>query len=482
MAVFLAPGFLQSTFFVPGGNSPAVGGQLFFYAAGTTTKTSAFTDNTASASHTNPIVLDSGGNIPNGAEIWFTSGQTYKAVFAPANDTDPPTSPYWIRDNLPGINDVTTQEWVAGPTPTFVNASTFTMAADQTGTFTTGRRLRFQVTAATVYGTLANAVFALGSTSAFIRADTSTWLDGGLTAVSYALLSANHPSLPQAFVNAEPLICARISLSSSLPVSTSDITAATALWLLPYKGNVIDIYDGSANWNRFPIAAMSTAVPNTSNTVYDLTAFNSSGIIRLSSTPWTNDTSRAVGLTQQQGVDVLTGALGHLYLATYRTTGVAGQTESSVIKRYVYNAYNQKQLPMVRNETTDSWVAATSAIVRQANNNSSNQLDFVIGLPETPAYAQVVASGRSQATGENMTVSIGLDSTLSQAANSIAHLGGQFNGGQGQMTLAAIFNGHTGIGRHRLTWLESNNGTTATWYGDNGGGLQLSGITGYIFG
>src|SRR5690349_18367494 len=117
MAVYVAAVFLMSRQFVPGGNSPANGGPLFFYAAGSSAKHTTYTDNAGNTQHTNPIVLDSGGNIPNFAEIWFTSGLTYKAVLAPANDTDPPSSPYWTRDYLPSINDVSSVEWVSGPTP-----------------------------------------------------------------------------------------------------------------------------------------------------------------------------------------------------------------------------------------------------------------------------------------------------------------------------------------------------------------------------
>jgi hypothetical protein len=71
--------------------------------------------------NTNPVVLNALGNPTT--QIWFTAGQSYKVVYAPSTDTDPPTSPIWTIDNLTGINDVTVasqSEWVAGPTPTYV--------------------------------------------------------------------------------------------------------------------------------------------------------------------------------------------------------------------------------------------------------------------------------------------------------------------------------------------------------------------------
>ena len=104
---FLAPRVNQ-TFFIPGSNTPANGAQLFSYAAGTTSKTTVYKDNAAATPWSNPIVLDSGGNLPSQGELWQLTGTSMKYVFAPANDTDPPTSAYATFDNIAGINDITT--------------------------------------------------------------------------------------------------------------------------------------------------------------------------------------------------------------------------------------------------------------------------------------------------------------------------------------------------------------------------------------
>jgi hypothetical protein len=117
---FLAPDPIQSMQFIPGGIVPAAGGKLFFYVAGSvSTKQTVYKDNAAAVSWSNPIVLDSGGNLPSGGEVWFPTGQTFKAVLAPFNDTDPPGSPYWSKDNLAGINDVSA---ASASTVTFIAA------------------------------------------------------------------------------------------------------------------------------------------------------------------------------------------------------------------------------------------------------------------------------------------------------------------------------------------------------------------------
>src|SRR5262245_45039805 len=139
---FLAPDPIQSTQFIPGGNFPANGCQLFFYQNLTTTKLTVYKDPAGAVAWPNPIVLDSGGNLPSGGEVWIPSGQTVTVVFAPSNDSDPPVSPYWTKDDLAGINDVSASsglEWLLGPTPTFIGATSFSVAGDQTSTFQAGQ-------------------------------------------------------------------------------------------------------------------------------------------------------------------------------------------------------------------------------------------------------------------------------------------------------------------------------------------------------
>jgi hypothetical protein len=74
------------------------GGLLFTYSAGTTTKLATYTDSTGGTANANPAVLNARGE----ANVWLTSGSSYKFVLSPSTDTDPPTNPYWTVDNLQG--------------------------------------------------------------------------------------------------------------------------------------------------------------------------------------------------------------------------------------------------------------------------------------------------------------------------------------------------------------------------------------------
>ena len=89
----IAP-FPKHQFFTTAG-VPAVGYKVFTYLAGTTTKEPTYSEVTLTTANANPIVLDSGGR----ATI-FLDAKSYKFVFSPPTDTDPPTSAIWTQDNI----------------------------------------------------------------------------------------------------------------------------------------------------------------------------------------------------------------------------------------------------------------------------------------------------------------------------------------------------------------------------------------------
>lgn len=122
-AVLTPPPFLQ--FFNPNNSgSPAIGFQLFTYLAGTTTKTPTWTDSTQDAENANPLSLD-GNGIGN---VWLDPTVAYKFVWAPANDTDPPTSPIRTIDNIQGggasaFTSLTIGAPASGPSLTVTSAT-----------------------------------------------------------------------------------------------------------------------------------------------------------------------------------------------------------------------------------------------------------------------------------------------------------------------------------------------------------------------
>jgi hypothetical protein len=94
-------------------------------------------------------------------------------------------------------------------------------------------------------------------------------------------------ALVQNGLEVPPLPDGRLSLSSTLPVPTSDITAATTLYYLPYLGQNVPIYNGT-HWLLYDITSpglnmvlSTTNMPTTQ--VYDVYAVNVSGTATLCS-------------------------------------------------------------------------------------------------------------------------------------------------------------------------------------------------------
>jgi hypothetical protein len=196
MTVSISP-YARQQFYDSAGN-PIVGGKLFTYLAGTTTKANTYTTSVGNVANSNPIVLDASGRLPYG--LWLTDSVDYKFVLAPSTDSDPPVSPYWTEDHIKTTAPITTSslsEWVLyGSSPSYISQSSFSLSGDQRTEFHIGRRIKAAVTAGTVYGTILTSTYSGGITTVTLGMD-STFLDSGLTAVSYGIISFNNTSNPR---------------------------------------------------------------------------------------------------------------------------------------------------------------------------------------------------------------------------------------------------------------------------------------------
>jgi hypothetical protein len=274
----------------------------------------------------------------------------------------------------------------------------------------------------------------------------------------------------------------RLTLTTGVPVTTGDVTAAETVYFTPFRGNRIALYTGTM-WKLYTFSEISGDVPDATQ-MNDVFVYDNAGTLTLDIVAWTNDTTRATALATQDGVLVKTGALPRRYVGSfYSTTAGNGQTEDSLAKRYVWNYYNRQERPMRVLEGTDSW-AYTTATIRQANGSAANQLDMVIGVLEDQVEANLSVAVSNTSSGVNAFVGIGLDSTTAFASGFITPYAQTLVAAALQQ-LHGSWRGFPGIGKHVLTWLEYSGagvGTT-TWYGDTGAPtLNQSGISGSIRG
>lgn len=175
--------------FVDANGAPMSGGTVSTFLATSTTPQVTYTDSTGGTANPTTITLNTRGESPN--EVWLTGGVSYKFILK-----DSAGATVWSVDGVSGVNDVSASvsEWVAGPTPTFVSATSFTLAGDQTPTFRVGRRVKTTNSGGTVYSRITASVFGASTTVTVIN--DSSALDSGLSAVSYGLLDPLNVSIP----------------------------------------------------------------------------------------------------------------------------------------------------------------------------------------------------------------------------------------------------------------------------------------------
>jgi len=198
MANYLSP--FSAHQFIDANGKPYTGALLFTYAVGSSTKVTTYKDEAGASPHANPIVLNTKGFPADGSgvayPIWQIGGAAVKFVLAPSTDTDPPASPIETWNNIDGINDtsVTIDQWIAGSTPTYVSATSFTVTGDQSSTYHVGRRVKTTNSGGTIYSRISAVAYTTLTTVTVVN-DSGT-LDSGLSAVSYSLLSATGSSVP----------------------------------------------------------------------------------------------------------------------------------------------------------------------------------------------------------------------------------------------------------------------------------------------
>jgi hypothetical protein len=300
----------------------------------------------------------------------------------------------------------------------------------------------------------------------------------------------------------------RATLTSGVAVTTSDVTGATNVYFTPSGGNQVPIYNGtsfvSTTFAELTLALDSTAAHagyQQSGFNFDLFVINDAGTVRLGTGPswaagavagsdtargtgagstelqllngfWTNKNTITIRFGSASGNTVSVAANQATYVGTIRTTA-DGVTEDSLLKRFVYNAYNQSRRQLLRQEPTASWTWSTASY-HQANASSANQIAYVAGLTGAELSATVVTVVlNSTSTPRIVYAGIGLDSTTvnSRTISNFNRLGDATLSSPGGPT--AHYTGYAQLGYHYIAWLEKGNGTDVqTWFGVSGSDYQ----------
>jgi hypothetical protein len=331
-----------------------------------------------------------------------------------------------------------------------------------------------------------------GGTVNFLRADGT-----------FASPSSSVISLPQN----------RLSLTSGVSVTTSDVAGATSVFLIAGQSATSNGTTLTSDTSAQLTLALDSNSGHTgyhqSGKNFDVFRINDSGTIRIGTGPaWTSDTARGSGAGTTElttlgntgifvnansilirfgsvsGNTVTIPASQALYLGSFRTTA-DGQTEDSQARRFLYNNFNVAQRTLLRNESAVSWTVAKAASpgasgYSQANANTANKVEVLAGLTGGAISLNAAGQWTSSASGFEYLVGIGLNSTTvsshttSQEAQSSA---------VSRYSTLASYNGYLSLGYQPFNWLEQNfsDTGTATSFGTSADGRIKTGLVGSVW-
>lgn len=317
----------------------------------------------------------------------------------------------------------------------------------------------------------------------------------GMAPAARAAEATERTGSPMSVTDFVPPPQGRLTLTSGVAVTTTNMAGQTTVFYTPYSGNRVPVYDGTEFVAHLFTELSLLLDPISGHTnyhaagqLYDFFIVNDAGVLRLGTGPkW--------GTTLAGGSDRGTGAetteielFGGLWVnknsmtlrfgdgsgdtlsipakqATLVGTGCLpadGMIDDSQAKRYLANAYNKVMRPMYRNETATSYTYSSTTL-RQANGNAANKVSFVVSLPGDLVDVSVIARANSNTADERpVIVGLGLNQTTSQDAVL------RFIDTASNAKFAhpwANWKGYAPEGLNYVAWLESAYGTdTQTWF------------------
>lgn len=289
----------------------------------------------------------------------------------------------------------------------------------------------------------------------------------------------------------------RVSLTSGVAVTTSDVAGAPTVYYVPSAGNRVPIYDGSAVLSKGVGSGLALSLDadsghagyHQSGRNFDIFVAMDAGVVRLGTGPswnsgavsgsdtvrgsgagsteleifeglWVNKNTITIRFGSASGNTVSVPARRATYVGSIRTTA-NGQTDDTQEKRLVYNAYNQAIRALSRREPAASWTYAAALTWRQQNANANNKFDVLAGLGGS--YIDITQMGRAAGSvAIAVNVGVGIDVTNADFSS------------YSRVTVAsstvfgypeASYAGYVPIGYHYYALLERTDTATATFYG-----------------
>lgn len=218
----------------------------------------------------------------------------------------------------------------------------------------------------------------------------------------------------------------RLTLSSGVPVTITDVPSTATLYYTPYISDEIILWDSSVSaWGKIVFEEKSLAVGTvTSGLPYDVFGYLSSGDLVLEKLAWSSASARATAITIQDGRYCKSGDKTRLYLGTFMPDSTA-TVKDGLSYRGVYNMYNRvKRVIEITEATTHT---NTNTATAYWNSSSDNKVEFILGLLEESviySYSIQMTCAGTSAPGKGCA-GVGVNST--SVIDSIVYWASAFN-------------------------------------------------------
>ena len=491
--------------FLDSDGNPLSGGKLYTYAAGGTVNLATYSDSTLSSANANPVVLDAAGRA-----VVYLQAKAYKFKLDNSSDVQ-----QWVQNNVnavpyqvdsvditatagenlsirdvcflsDGQGSLTAGKWYKADadlnytsTDATLGIATAAISADATGTV----RLVGTVDGFTSL-TVGDDYFIHTTAGEITRTQPTRPRQVGRAMAADTLLIAFAPARSDLFLG--PVCNGRLSLESGVPVSTSNQTAKTSVYFMPYHGNKISLYNTDTTlWTVHEFSQLTFALSGlTADRNYDLYVYSVNGVVTVDNnglTSWgTGATSRDAGvaLELQDGVLVKKDAHNYRYIGTIRTTGTTGQCEDSFTKRLVWNAYNRVDRSMYYLPSASSWTYEVAAW-QQRDNTAASQVECVAGQDGDNITVDVWGYSQNASAATTKFMSVGIGESADTPATGCILVPATADVADSQKPSSAHLRKHKSEGYHVYKWLEwATAGHTVTWFGTNGtSSIRQSGLS-----
>lgn len=287
--------------------------------------------------------------------------------------------------------------------------------------------------------------------------------------------------------------CGRITLTTGVPVMTSDVNAATTIFYTPYNGATIPLFDGTSVWTMTTFTEVSQALSDTTKSplaavggkLYDVFGWSDAGTFRATRGPaWASSSGRGTGagtteLIYQDGIlvnkiaitngpaakkgtflgTIQLSGLGSVNFITSTPGGAGGTTIASRLD--VWNMYNRVNIVCVNIDTTASYTYSLLTW-REKNGSAGNEIIFLCGWVEDHFMAASNENAANSTAAGLAFCGVGFNSTTVPSVASI--LGTMVAGKQASATATMV--GRPLLGTNFVTPLEEAQAAgVTTWQG-----------------